>query len=101
MKCPQPKCKGGPRLETKKTFDEQSRVRRVKYCPKCHTRVETVEMFSSERDREIAEGKARERHLESEIDNRQTDLFEVRDAVQVLLRQVPPPIAPTKKGRKR
>ncbi len=89
MRCPNPKCKGGPRLETKQTFDELFQVRRVKYCPKCGQRVETIEMFTAFHNRELQDAKDQALSLSNIIGQREDSLMEVREAVQVLIRQGP------------
>jgi transcriptional regulator NrdR family protein len=43
MNCPNPKCKGGKRISTKRTFDEGTQIRREKFCPKCKTKFMTIE----------------------------------------------------------
>ena len=99
MQCPNPKCKGDRRLETKKTFDELDRIRRVKQCPKCGHRLETIELYQAAYDREQADAKKYAEDLAGIIGQREDALLEVREAVQILLRQVPPAPA-AKKGRK-
>ncbi len=90
MRCPNPKCKGGPRLETKQTFDELHQVRRVKACPKCGQRVETIELFKTVHDQELKDANQHAQDLSNIIGQREDKLLEIREAVQVLIRQVPP-----------
>ena len=99
MKCPNPKCKGSKRLETKKTFDELTEIRRVKSCAKCGTRCETIELFKAVHDRELQDAERHAQELSNIIGQREDSLLEVREAVQVLLRQVPPPPAPAKRRK--
>ncbi len=89
MKCPNPKCKGGRRLETKKTFDELDRVRRVKACLKCGGRFETIELHKGFYENQLAEGERQAQDLSRIIGEREDSLMEVREAVQVLIRQIP------------
>ena len=52
MNCPD--CKKPMKLETKRTLAEGRQVRREKYCPKCHTRLYTIETFLEDHERQIA-----------------------------------------------
>lgn len=89
MKCPNPKCKNSKRLETKKTFDEMTQIRRVKACPKCGARCETIELFKGVHDREISDAERNAQELSNTIGQREDSLLEVREAIQVLIRQIP------------
>jgi transcriptional regulator NrdR family protein len=71
MKCPNPTCKNNSRrLETKKTFDELTQIRRVKACPKCGTRTETIELFKGVHDREISDAERHAQELSNIIGQR-------------------------------
>ncbi|MDG7041846.1 MAG: hypothetical protein JRN22_02205 [Nitrososphaerota archaeon] len=61
MNCP--KCKKETSLQTKRTLADGRRVRREKYCPKCHTRLYTVEMFQEDDEARIAKYHSQLREL--------------------------------------
>ncbi len=65
MKCPNPKCREKPRLETKKTLDNGSVVERRRQCPSCGLRFTTVERFQVA----IVPDEAKQRGLLQEQEN--------------------------------
>lgn len=52
MHCP--KCKKETNLQTKRTVAEGPKVRREKFCPKCHSRFYTIEIFLDDHEAMIA-----------------------------------------------